>query len=157
MLLEAREVQACGGGRPGIVPLLLSIAKATRSLNTIALRDIGLAPGQDRLIEALDPEDPMPGGVLASEIGVRPSTVSKMLDRLEREGFVQRINSKCDSRVTLVALTPKGVRMQEKIRDAWRWMSEDLVKAVPDDEVTGFATGLTSACAVLQRRIGRLR
>lgn len=47
-------------------------------------------------------------GDLAEVFGVRPSTVSQMADRLEREGLIRRAPSHDDARIKVVSLTEKG-------------------------------------------------
>ena len=47
-------------------------------------------------------------GDLAEMFGVRPSTVSQMADRLEREGLIRRASSHEDARIKVVSLTEKG-------------------------------------------------
>ncbi len=43
-----------------------------------------------------------------SELGLARSTITNLVDRLERAGLVARVASPCDRRVTLVRLTPAG-------------------------------------------------
>jgi DNA-binding MarR family transcriptional regulator len=50
-------------------------------------------------------------GYLAKMIGVRPSTMSQMLDRLEKAGFVSRFTDPADARVRIIRLTDRGQNM----------------------------------------------
>lgn len=47
-------------------------------------------------------------GYLAETIGVRPSTMSQMLDRLETAGFIARFTDVADARVRIICLTDEG-------------------------------------------------
>lgn len=47
-------------------------------------------------------------GNLAETIGVRPGTMSQMLDRLEKAGFITRYADIADARVRIIRLTDKG-------------------------------------------------
>lgn len=47
-------------------------------------------------------------GELAKELGVRPSTMTLMLDRLEKAEFVTRHTDLADARVRIIRLTEKG-------------------------------------------------
>lgn len=69
-----------------LVRALLSISKSTRAFLALLLSDIGLHLGQDQLIACLRHGEPMSVSTLADRIAVRPSTVSKMLDRLVEKG-----------------------------------------------------------------------
>jgi DNA-binding MarR family transcriptional regulator len=63
---------------------------------------------------------------LAAHLGITASSMSLMIDRLERDGYVHRSRDKKDARRINLRLTAAGVRIkeQEKILDA------DLVKAM---------------------------
>lgn len=47
-------------------------------------------------------------GGLAEMIGVRPGTMTQMLDRLEKAGFITRFADVADARVRIIRLTDKG-------------------------------------------------
>lgn len=47
-------------------------------------------------------------GYLAKAIGVRPATMSQMLDRLEKAGFITRFKDLADARVRIIRLTDTG-------------------------------------------------
>lgn len=50
-------------------------------------------------------------GYLAKALGVRPSTMSQMLDRLEKAEFINRYTDIADARVRIICLTDKGWNM----------------------------------------------
>ncbi|WP_094602966.1 Transcriptional regulator SlyA [Sporomusa silvacetica DSM 10669] len=50
-------------------------------------------------------------GYLAKKIGVRPSTMSQMLDRLEKADFIVRFTDAVDARVRIIRLTDNGQNM----------------------------------------------
>lgn len=56
-------------------------------------------------------EVPMSG--YGRELGVPASTITNLVDRLERAGLVERTSSTTDRRVTLVGLAPAGRRAVE--------------------------------------------
>ncbi len=47
-------------------------------------------------------------GHLAEKLGVRPSTMSQMLDRLEKAGLITRFADIADARVRIIRLTDQG-------------------------------------------------
>ncbi len=57
-------------------------------------------------------------GQLADGLGVRPSTMSQMLDRMELAGLIYREPSKEDARTRLVRLTEQGFDMLRKLKSA---------------------------------------
>ncbi|MCD2470415.1 MarR family transcriptional regulator [Jiella sp. MQZ9-1] len=142
---------------PVIVPSLLSIAKSTRAFLTILLAEIDLHPGQDQLIDRLEIENPVNVSALADLLAVRPSTVSKMLDRLIERGLVSRSSNARDARRTMVHLTPQGLETQQKIREVWSKLEADLTAALSSEEIALLDTSLDRAEDILIQRLRRLR
>ena len=69
---------------------------------------------QALVLTALSEEGSMPISSLAERIGSANSTVSGIIDRLEKLKLVQRERSENDRRVIYVALTPGFKEMQER-------------------------------------------
>ena len=85
----------------------------------------GLTVQQAILLRSLD--DPIPMRVLADELSCDPSTVTGLVDRIERLGLIERLPDQTDRRVRLLTLTPEGRRVRNEIsthlatRTATRW------------------------------------
>ncbi|MCL6633025.1 MAG: MarR family transcriptional regulator [Alicyclobacillus herbarius] len=58
-------------------------------------------------------------GELAERLNVRPSTMSQMLDRLEKVGYVQREAAEADSRIKQVRLTELGQQGIGQVESIW--------------------------------------
>jgi DNA-binding MarR family transcriptional regulator len=74
------------------------------------LRNYGvdqLNPAQGRIMFVLWQEDGIPIKELAKRTQLDKSTLTSMLDRLEKAGLIQRIPSKQDRRTILLHRTPK--------------------------------------------------
>lgn len=56
---------------------------------------------------------------LAAALGVEPPTVTKMLQRMEASGLVDRRPDPVDHRAIRVHLTPKGRRLKTKVDKLW--------------------------------------
>jgi DNA-binding MarR family transcriptional regulator len=82
------------------------------------LEDSGLTPARWRLLVALAVQSDPSGatiGELAGHLGVREPTITATVDRLEREGLVERSRSTEDRRVVRVLLTPDGAITVETV------------------------------------------
>lgn len=139
------------------VTSLLSIAKSTRAFIALLLAEIGLHPGQDQLLDRLMPGTPISVSVLANELSVRPSTVSKMLDRLIDRGLVIRTANKSDQRRTMVELTPKGEAVRGEVRAIWRRLDTELVSALDKDQRQSLTFTLSQIDEILAQKLRRLR
>lgn len=76
----------------------------------------GLTMTQIRLLYLLLEENERPVGALAQEMGVRPSAVTALTDRLVAAGLIERRRDREDRRVVRVALTDEGLAAVETIQ-----------------------------------------
>ena len=72
------------------------------------LGKLGLSPGQPKVLRCLAARGPCSQRVLADYCEVDPSAICRMLDSMERDGFLVRRPSKTDRRVGEVTMTEKG-------------------------------------------------
>lgn len=142
---------------PAVVTALLSIAKSTRAFTSLKLAEIGLHPGQDQLIDRLPPGVPVSVSVLAQQLSVRASTVSKMLDRLIERGLLRRLADQSDARRTMVQLTAEGEKAQVAVRDIWNRLERELTSSLAADDLAALAATLGEVDALLSQRLRRLR
>ena len=73
---------------------------------------IGIYRGQPPVLYVLHEQEGLTQSELAARLEVAPATVTKMLQRLERAGFVQRQTDSEDQRVSRVYLTDAGRAVQ---------------------------------------------
>jgi MarR family transcriptional regulator, organic hydroperoxide resistance regulator len=86
------------------------------------LRPLGLYPGQELLLMQLAEGERRSQRELADALGIDHSTVTKMLQRLERAGVVARQQSANDRRVVLVYLTEQGCVHRRAVERMWARM-----------------------------------
>ena len=79
-----------------------------------------------------------------AELGLARSTVTNLVDRLERAGLVARIASPSDRRVTLVRLTESG---RETMEARTRFTESDVVRGI----LALDATDQTTLAELLER------
>lgn len=160
------SLDGCGGGAggagdgarsPHMVLALVSIAKSTRAFLTLRLNEIGLHPGQDQLLVQLEPDQPVSVSALADQLSVRPSTVSKMLDRLIDKGLVARAAHNHDARRTMVTLTPLGEKAKLAVKSIWSRLEEELGGSLSPEELLTLNTALERAGEMLSFKLRRLR
>lgn len=76
---------------------------------------IGIYRGQPPVLYVLHEQEGLTQSDLAARLEVAPATVTKMLQRLERAGFVQRHTDSEDQRVSRVFLTDAGRAIQGEV------------------------------------------
>ncbi|MGW0730634.1 MarR family winged helix-turn-helix transcriptional regulator [Streptomyces mirabilis] len=98
---------------------LFRAARVHRILAGSLLRNTGLYPGQELLMMQLWERGEQRQADLIKTLGLDPSTVTKMLQRLEQSGFVTRKPSPNDRRAVVVSATRAGQALRDQVRQAW--------------------------------------
>jgi DNA-binding MarR family transcriptional regulator len=87
---------------------LHSAARLSRTALAARLLAHGFYAGQDQIMLALDQEDGQTPGQLATKLGVRPPTITKTINRLQIQGFLEKKASEADGRQAHIFLTEVG-------------------------------------------------
>lgn len=114
-------------GRPEDLDRL--VAHVSRLHHTRAhalLRDIGLHRGQPPLLYALWEEDGQSQAALAESLGIAPATLTRMVQRMERAGFVERRADPADERLSRVYLTEAGRAIRERLEGVRGTMAAEV-------------------------------
>jgi DNA-binding MarR family transcriptional regulator len=82
---------------------------------------------------------------LSQKLMVSNGNVTGVVDRLERDGYVQREASPSDRRVQFIALTDKGVAAFQKMAAAHEQWIETLFAGLSGDEIKQLISGLGKA------------
>lgn len=106
---------------------LLQVHKAHRSRAEIALNKLGLHTGQEMLLLQLWLEEGLPQSQLAACMGVEPPTATKMLQRMEHAGLIERRPDLKDARISRVYLTERGRTLEQLVLDIWKQLEEQTV------------------------------
>lgn len=87
---------------------LHAAARLSRTALAARLLEHGFYAGQDQIMLALNHEDGQTPGQLAIRLGVRPPTITKTINRLQVQGFLEKRASESDARQAHVFLTESG-------------------------------------------------
>jgi DNA-binding MarR family transcriptional regulator len=77
--------------------------------------------------------DPPRQNDLADVLGIDKSNVTRLVQRLRREGRIQQLASEDDGRARILRLTEKGRRLAETIESTSRTRFEALLADIPAD------------------------
>ncbi|QIN67951.1 MarR family protein (plasmid) [Caballeronia sp. SBC1] len=64
-----------------------------------------------RVLSTLSNSEPISIGRLAQVSVTKQPTVTRLLDRMEAQGYVKRVPHETDRRVTLIRITPRGQKL----------------------------------------------
>lgn len=112
---------------------LLVTARLHRARMGEKLNALGLFPGQEQALKALQPA-PMTMGELATLLRVKPPTVSKTIGRLSLQGLVAREGGGRDGRMVQVALTENGQKTAAALDAVWNQVEEELLEKLDAKE-----------------------
>jgi DNA-binding MarR family transcriptional regulator len=79
---------------------------------------------------------------LAARLGMPLSTVAFRVKRIERRGHAERVPNPDDGRSFLIRLTPKGKRLLDRARPAFRDYAEAVEARLGQKRVTALSTAL---------------
>lgn len=96
-----------------------------------------LADGRDRSVTEL-----------GRAAGTRPTTLTSVLDRLERRGHITRTSRPGDRRGVLVGLTPPGRLAAATIRRAITRLEQRSLGPLPDETIAALRTALQALAEV---------
>lgn len=95
-------------------------------------------------------EGPATTAALARAEGMRPQSMGTTIAALEELGLVRRTPHETDGRQMLIELTPKGLQLRKKTREAKQvWLSEAIAELTADERETLF-----KAAAIMRRIAG---
>jgi MarR family transcriptional regulator, organic hydroperoxide resistance regulator len=114
--------------------LLSIICRAQRGKMSEALTEIGLYAGQEMFLWQLWRQDGLTQSQMVERMCVQPPTVSKMLDRMEKAGLVERRPDSEDSRFSRVYLTEQGHRSQRSVRAIWTNIEQRITEGLNVEE-----------------------
>jgi DNA-binding MarR family transcriptional regulator len=115
---------------------LLQILKAHRQLAEESLNKLGVHTGQEMILFQLWIEEGIPQSQLAACMEVEPPTATKMLQRMERTGLIERKPDPEDERVSRVFLTERGRALEQPVLDVWRQLEARTVSGLSLTEQT---------------------
>lgn len=116
------------------------------------LTENGLTPGQGqaRILKYLEEHDGVTQREVAGGCLLDVTTMSRVLDKLEKMGLIQRRRDPENRRSYRICLTEAGRQKSEQIQEGFRNLEERMCRGIPDEETK-------KLCAGLEKVLGNLR
>jgi len=99
------------------LPLLRAFATIADESLTAVMPSMTLQ--QFRALTVLCEHGPQSAASLAAALGIAPSTLSRLANRLVRDGIADRVVDPDDRRAVVLSVTRRGARIAERVK-AWR-------------------------------------
>lgn len=98
------------------------------------MEDLGLFPGQPPVLFRLWEKDRRSQTELAELLRIKPATMTKMINRMEKTGFIRRETDPKDQRVSLIYLTEAGRAVQNDVQHIFERLNRELVAGFSPEE-----------------------
>jgi MarR family transcriptional regulator for hemolysin len=99
------------------------------------LKGTGISPAQHVALAYLTAFGPMPQSQLAAELSITPVSVVRLIDRLERDGWVERQPSTKDRRVKLVIPTAKAEAVWDELKEHAEGIVNQANRGIPRKDI----------------------
>jgi DNA-binding MarR family transcriptional regulator len=123
------------------VSVIVALHQATHAtLRALAARlvDLALTPAEQNVLAVLADDRSRAIGELAAATGTRPTTLTSVLDRLERRTLLTRELDPADRRSFLVTLTPAGRQAATAVHAAATEVERRALAGLTAAQVAGF-------------------
>ena len=95
---------------------------------------LGLYRGQPRVLHALWDQEGLTHTELSRLLRVQPATITKMIQRMEKVGFVERRHDPDDQRVSRVYLNAAGRAVREDVQQVWLRLDDEAFAGFAEEE-----------------------
>ena len=114
--------------------LLAKVSRFVGGRMRMKLDSIGLRHAQGMILFHLWRQDGIAQNVLAQALHITPPTATNTLQRMERDGWIERRRDAADQRIVRVYLTPKARALHEEARTLFQELDRELTSVLTDKE-----------------------
>ncbi|MFP3728833.1 MarR family winged helix-turn-helix transcriptional regulator [Priestia filamentosa] len=114
--------------------LIQQISHLVIQLHNEKLEREGVTSSQERLLTLLYIKNGATQSELQQDLLIKPSSVTKLVDVLERKGLVTRISGGKDARVKRIHLTEKGKLLEEELWSIKNEMEAQIGKSLSEEQ-----------------------
>jgi DNA-binding MarR family transcriptional regulator len=125
-------------GPGGEILALHRATHATLHRLTTRLADLDLPAADINVLANLADGAGRTVGALAAATATRPSTLTSLLDRLTRRGYLERQSDPADRRSFVVVLTPDGLAAAKRAAEAIAGLEREALATVTPAQRAGF-------------------
>ncbi|WP_319406384.1 MarR family transcriptional regulator [uncultured Desulfosarcina sp.] len=119
---------------PAIGYLLAQVCRLVGSRRRAKLEGIGLRHAQGLILFRLWQEDGISQRVLARALHITPPTASNTLQRMERDGWIERCRDATDQRIVRVFLTVKSKKLREEAHASFKELDNEMTSMMTRQE-----------------------
>ncbi len=118
-----------------------ALARKVEKLAVESWKKIGLAPSHAYLLKLVIEEPGMQAGLLAEQLQLTPSTITRLIEKLEEKKLVTRVT---EGKATNVFPTLKAKEMKPQIKQCIEEFHEKYVKILGKEESKQFIQNMNT-------------
>jgi DNA-binding MarR family transcriptional regulator len=111
-------------------------------------------PSQLRALRAIERVEGINLRALAEALGTRAPAASRLCDRMEADGLIQRTPSASSRREVELRLSPRARRVLTEVRSARVRELQEVLRTLPPDSLAGLSVHLDQLHTAIERRLG---
>ncbi len=110
----------------------------------------GFSWAAGKVLLAIDPDKGSPSTTLGPKMGIESTSLSRLLNKMEDHGYIERKSVKEDKRKVQVTLTKKGKEHREKARLTVIRLNESIEKKLGKKEYEATIRNLNDLVDIIQ-------
>ena len=131
---------------------LYTAARLVTCAYTPMFKDLNITYPQYLVLMVLWEKDHCLIGEITERLKLETNTVTPLLQRMERQGLIERKRGDVDTRQRIVSLTPKGKQLEEKMKDIPQCLAQNIIEqGISLDELKALAPLLDKFIAALKK------
>jgi DNA-binding MarR family transcriptional regulator len=135
---------------------LSPLHKASRQISVYLeahTRELGVSPVEGHFLTYLGSYSPAPIGELVRVFGIKQSTFTSLLDRLEKAGLIRREMNPGDRRSFLIHITDSGRDLAERLNRFLAAFEDEIRERVSARDLEGFRAVMAALEEVTRVRL----
>lgn len=135
---------------------LSPLHKASRQISVYLethTKELGVSPMEGHVLSYLRSYAPTPIGELVKVFGIKQSTFTSVLDRLEQAGFVRREINPGDRRSFLIQISDDGRNLAERLNRLLETFEAEIREHVTARDMEGFRAVMAAVEEVTRVRL----
>ena len=122
--------------RERILDDLSRVQRKMRALFDARVKERGLTLPRARALLILGRGVSLNQRELADELDIETPTLVRLLDGMEKQGFIERQSVEGDRRAKQIAMTPRGAKVAEEVLDLARTLRADVLKGISANDMS---------------------
>ena len=112
--------------------------------NALTAEGVKVPPAQAGILFLLKDRDGQTMSELSQVLSIDNSTITGLVDRLQKSGFVNRMASSKDRRISRIHVTPQGVEEIDRAKSVINKVNEEIKSGFSQQEMDTFKRVLNS-------------